>query len=98
MIEKQTNLRSFLSGNNDAMTRASSLRRIEEISTACDKIPLARLFLIMLRKKGEVQNDPYNWSDKTFLKKLEQYRKEFSETYNPVAGDFSLNEDFINED
>lgn len=90
--EKQINLKDFISYGNNAMTRASSLRKVEEIATSCDKVPLAKLFTIILRKKGELHNDPFNWSDKTFLKKLEQYQKEFSDSYNPMTGEFDLND------
>ena len=93
-MENQLNLRSFIQNKeNGAIVRSSCLRRVDEIAAACDRVPLAKLFTIMLRKKGELQNDPYNWGDKTFLKKLEQYQREFSDSYNPETGEFDLNEE-----
>ena len=93
-MENQLNLKDFFQNKeNGAITRSSCLRRIDEIAAACDKVPLARLLTIMLRQKGQLQNDPYFWSEKTFLKKLEQYQKEFSDSYNPITGEFDLNED-----
>jgi len=93
-MEKQPDLKQFLSFNKDTMTRASSIRKIEEIASSCDRVPLAKLFSIMLRKRGEVQNDPFYWTDKNFLKKLEQYQREFSECYNSATGEFDLNEEY----
>jgi len=91
---EQPDLKSFIaSSRNDAITRATAVRRLDEIFTACDKIPLARLLSIILRKKEEIQNDPYNWSDKTFLKKLEQYQRELTDSYNPATGDFDLDDE-----
>jgi len=93
-MENQLNLKNFInSKESDTMTRSSCLRRIDEIAESCGKIPLARLFTIILRKKEGLKNDPYFWSEKTFLKKLEQYQKEFSESYNPITGEFDLNEE-----
>lgn len=93
-MEKQKGLRDFISRGNDAMIRASAMRKIDEIVASCDKVPIAKLLSIIVRKKGEVQNDPFNWSEKTFLKKLEQYQREFSESYNPQTGEFDLNEEY----
>lgn len=94
-MDKQVNLKTFIQNReNGAIVRSSCMRRLDEIISACDKIPIAKLMTIILRKKGELQNDPFNWGDKTFLKKLEQYQKEFSETYNPLTGEFDLNEDY----
>lgn len=94
-MENQLNLRSFIQNReHGAITRSSCMRRLDEITTACDKVPIAKLLAIMLRKKSEIQNDPFNWSDKTFLKKLELYQREFSDTYNSLTGEFDLNEDY----
>lgn len=94
-MENQLSLRNFIqSRENGAITRSSCMRRLDEVVTACDKVPIAKLLTIMLRKKSEVQNDSFNWSDKTFLKKLELYQREFSDTYNPQTGEFDLNEDY----
>lgn len=94
MENKGITLKHLINRDNSAMTRASCQRRLEEIFTAHDKVPIARILSIMLRKRGEVQNDPFFWSDKTFQKKLEQYQKEFSANYNPDSGEFDLNEDY----
>ena len=87
------NLASLITGRTEAIVRATAQRRLEEIYTACDKVPLAKLLSIMLRKKGELHNDPFNWSDKTFLKNLERYQREFSESYDPETGNFDLDEE-----
>jgi len=91
-MNESPGLRHFINRENSAMTRASCLRKIDEIAALCDKVPIAKLLTIMLRKKGEVQNDPHFWGEKTFLKKLEQYEKEFANTYNPDSGEFDLDE------
>ena len=91
-MNESPGLKHFISRENTAMTRASCLRKIDEIITLCDKVPIAKMLSIILRKRGEVQNDPHFWSDKSLLKKLEQYEREFSSSYNPESGEFDLNE------
>ena len=81
-MNESPGLKHFINRENTAMTRASCLRKIDEIIALCDRVPIAKMLTIILRKKGEVQNDPFYWSDKNFLKKLELYEKEFSNTYS----------------
>ena len=71
IVEKQINLKEFISYENNAMTRDTILRRLDEIAVACDKVPISKLLSLIMRSKGELHNNPLNWSDKTFLKKLE---------------------------
>ena len=88
------NIKTIIKRDDSAMMRASCIRRMDEIFAACDKVPISRILAIMMRTKGETQNDPYFWSDKTFLKKLEQYQDEFTSSYNPLTGEFDLNESY----
>lgn len=90
-METGIKLQEWLSKDNNGMIRASISRRWEELIHAYPKLTVSQLTAFLYRGKGEVQGSPWNWSDKTYLKKLEKLQSELAETYNSDTGEF---EDF----
>ena len=91
-------LMDFLTNKKESgMYKASIIRRFEEIFDLYPNLKFGEILHYLLKCTGDM-SDPINWTDSNSLKKLEDIKRQISESYDLDNQSFSKNDEIITEE